>query len=394
MPITEIESMVFKNKSKKRITSIQPRSSTKKPENDFVNSFIVKIETSDGLIGYGESMCTFAAEGAQINTGRVLSQVINDIIKPHLIGKDSSQYKGFYKNIVRNLGFDISGGLFTHALSAVDIALWDLYGKTIGDPLYKLIGEKRKDRIKVYASKLTGLATLSDTKEFVTSLKNIIDSGIKGVKIGGGLGIENDLESVKLARQIGGNDFYIMLDCYGAYNIKDSVNLAKRLKEYNIEWLEAPTDPNDKHGNIKINHSSSITIGLEPIINKWNYKDYLLSGGNFMGLVDVTRDGGISEFKEFAKIAGVFRSDLSTHSGWSVTSVGVLASAQVAAAFDEVSFMEFRMQFDDSPLGNTILRTPIRIQDGKMIIPDGPGLGIEIDENKVSEILESSSFVW
>lgn len=393
MPISEIRSMVFKNKSKKRITTIQPRSSTKKPESDFVNSFIVKIETSDGLTGYGESMCTFAAEGAQINTGHVLSHIINDTIKPHIIGKESSQYKGIYKSIVRNLGFDISGGLFTHALSAVDIALWDLYGKTMGEPIYKLIGEKRKDSVKVYASKLTGLATPSDNEEFVTSLKNIMDSGIKGVKIGGGLGIRNDLESVKLTRQIGGDNFYIILDCYGAYNIKDSIDLAKKLEEYNIEWLEAPTDPNDKYGNIKINQSSGITIGLDPIINKWNYKEYLLSGGNIMGLYDVTRDGGISEFKDFTEIAGVFRSDLSTHSGWSVTSVGVLASAQVAAAFEEVGFMEFRMQFDDNPLGNSILRTPVRIQDGKMIIPDGPGLGIEIDDDKLNEILESSSFV-
>ena len=106
-----------------------------------------------------------------------------------------------------------------------------------------------------------------------------------------------------------------------------------------------------------------------------------------MGLVDVTRDGGISEFKEFAKIAGVFGGELSTHSGWSVTSVGVLASAQIAAAFEEVGFMEFRIQFDDNPLGNSILRNPIKLEDGKMTIPDGPGLGIEIDDSKLDELL-------
>ena len=185
-------------------------------ESEVVNSFILKIETSDGFVGYGESMCTFAADGSHINTGRILSNIIDEIIKPYLYGKDPAQHSSIYKDIVRNSGFDISGGLFTQALSAVDIALWDLYGRIAGEPIYKLIGEKRRDSIKLYASKLTGIATPSDKETFISSLGNIIDSGIKGVKIGGGLGIKNDIESVKLTRQTGGEDFNITLDCYGA----------------------------------------------------------------------------------------------------------------------------------------------------------------------------------
>jgi len=391
MSILEITPMVFKNKSNKIITSIQPKSSIKKPVSDVVNSFIVKIETSDGLVGYGESMCTFAAEGAQINTGTVLSHIIKDIIKPYIYGRNPYESQRIYKDIISNVGLDISGGLFTHALSAVDIALWDLYGKETGEPIYKLMGEKKRNSIRLYASKLTGVASLDDNEKYLSSLKNIIDFGFKGVKIGGGLGINNDIESVRLARETCGANFCIMLDCYGAYSVKDSIDLAKKLEPYNIEWLEAPTEPNDKNGNVKISQVSGLTIGLDPIINKWNYKDHLFSGGNTMGLVDVTRDGGISEFKEYNKIAEVLGGGISTHSGWSVTSVGVLASAQMAAAFEAVSFMEFRMQFEDNPLSNNILRTPIEIRDGNMVISSGPGLGTDIDEGKLNDMLDSES---
>ena len=387
MSISDITPMVFKQKANKIITSIQPTSSIKKPVSDVINSFIIKIETSNGLVGYGESMCTFAAEGAQINTGNILSDIIKEIIKPQVIGKEPYQYKSLYKDIIRKMGLDMEGGLFTQALSSVDIALWDLYGKEIGEPIYKLVSEKKRDSIKLYASKLTGLASSTDYEKFISSLNYLINSGFKGVKIGGGLGIKNDIESVKLAREVCGEDFYIMLDCYGAYSIKDSLYLAKRLVPYNIEWLETPTDPNDKQGNIKISQNSGLTIGLDPIINKWNYKAHLLSESNIMGPVDITRDGGISEFLEYEKIAEILGGSISTHSGWSATSVGVLASAQIAAMFERVNFMEFRIQFKDNPLGNNILRNPIKIKDGKMIIPDGPGLGIEIDDIRLDELL-------
>lgn len=389
MQILKIKPMIFKNKAKKIITSIQPTSGINKPVSDVINSFIVEIETSNGLAGYGESMCTFAASGSQVNTGNILSHIIKGIIEPHIVGKEPSQYKSIYRNIVGSLGMDIRGGLFTHALSAVDTALWDLYGKEIGEPIYKLIGEKNRNNIMLYASKLTGLASPTDNEKFISSLNKLMNSGFKGVKIGGGLGIKNDIESIKLARETCGEDFYIILDCYGAYSVKDSIYLAKRLEQYNIEWLEAPTDPNDKQGNTEISQTSRLTVGLDPIVNKWNYKDHLLSGANIMGLVDVTRDGGISEFLEYEKIAEILGGGISTHSGWSVTSVGVLASMQMAVMFQRDSFMEFRMQFEDTPLGNNILRNPLKIENGKMIVPDGPGLGIDIDTDKLKGMLYS-----
>lgn len=390
MPIKEITPVILKVKPKRQITSIQPRPGLEKPESSTINSFLVRIETSDGNVGYGESMCTFAAMGAQVHTGQLLARIIEELIEPFLHGKEPSECQNIYWKVTNTLGFDIGGGLITQALSAIDIALWDLYGKTVGEPICELLGGKKRSSGKIYASKITGMSNHGDKESYSRSLDEVLKAGIRGIKIGGGLGLKNDVESVRFTRERAGDDFSIMLDAYGAYSVNDSFKLAEMLKPYNIEWLEAPTDPYDNRGNISLGLDSGSKIALDPIINRWNYRDILLSGARSVGLVDVTRDGGISEFVEYAKVADVLGGELSTHSGWAVTSVGVAASAQIAAAFNGVGFMEYRLQYDDNPLGNNILKNPMKLENGKLIFPDGPGLGIDIDESRLNVLIDEN----
>lgn len=386
----EITPLFLRVKSKNPITSIQPRFDIKKPESEYINAFLVKITTSDGQIGFGEGICTFAAFGTRVNTGHILSRIIEELVSPVLIGREPEDCEEIYNEIVRTLGFEAVNGLLLHALSAVDIALWDLKGKNAGMPICKLIQESPKDVINTYVSKLTGISGKEDVEMYTSSLGRIIKDGYKGVKIGGGLGVENDIDSVRIAREIGGEKLDLMLDVFGGYNVNDAIKLSHSLKPFNTKWLEAPINPNDRKGILEVGSQGSTRIALDPIFSRWYYRDFLISGGSMIGLVDVTRDGGISEFKKFEEVASILGGDLTTHSGWAVSSIGVLASAQVAAAFERVGLMECRLQFEDNPLGNGILRRPIRIKNGVLNIPNGPGLGIDIDEDRLENLLRNS----
>jgi len=280
------------------------------------------------------------------------------IVRPKVVGMR------LYDNIVlwREIRNALSGEVYgNRALACVDIALWDLKGKSLGLPLYDLLGGAYRKTVRLYASKIPGVTDVKDEKEidlFTKRLRLFRERGYRAFKIGGGLGIYADAYSVELAREILGPECTIMLDAGCAYDRDEAYRLGKRLQDFDVEWFEAPLKPEDIAGYVELAQNLDVKIATDVHSDHRQIIELLRENGIDVILGDVTSDEGITQVKRMSEIADLFNADFSVHTGWHISSIGYAASAHVASSIPNLNFQEGRVQFDDNPLGNPILKRP------------------------------------
>ena len=384
MKITQVKARVYRAQSKKPITAIQPVSKEKSPESKYVNSVIVKVETSDGSVGYGESMVSAGGDVTGVTTSEVTCQIINGLIAPNILGRDTFEHESLWKYMNRLAGYHGMGGLLLDGVSAVDTALWDLVGKELGQPLNRLMTEDGKQNIHIYGSKIPGISDANQLDSFRANVKDMMGRGFCGIKVGGGLGIKNDALAMKIARELCGDDVSLMLDVFGSYDEAEALALGESIKATNPEWFECPIDPLDIFGYLDLSKKMRLRIALDPIPEINVLRKMLEMNEKFVTLIDVTRDGGITGFSNIAKFSGKLGSEISAHAGWSVTAIGIAASIQMAASFKNLKWMEFRSQYDDNPLSSDITSNSFIVERGQIKVPSFPGIGVKIDEEKLS----------
>lgn len=338
-----------------------------------VDTTIVKITTDTGLVGWGEAKAPVAPS--------ITAGIIRDVLAALLIGEDPTnpalQWERMY-GAMRIRGH--SAGFWMEAISGIDIALWDLTGKALGMPLSKLLGGTFRRRVKVYASGIPGVrrdAPAEAWEGLRVAAEDVRQRGFRAVKMGLGLGVSGDIRSVEIVRETLGSDFTIFVDAAGMYDLPQALELGRALERLNVGWFEAPLPPEAVEGYGRLAQALAIPVASDLVYNRWQVRNLLLAGGVDVVQPDVCRAGGITESKRIAELADAFGKAATPHVSIG-SAIHFAASAHLAAALPNQTLMEF--WYGANPLGDPIQRAPFRVEDGYFWVPEGPGLGIEIDE--------------
>jgi len=270
------------------------------------------------------------------------------------------------------------------AISYVDCALWDIRAKACGLPLYKLLGGKVQAKIAAYANTAGYPQDPETIVEAVTDLKRRGFTAIKwGVCYGpaaGDAGIKKTVETVRLLRETAGPDVMIMLDAWSSWDVRYTMRIAERLKEYDVAWIEEPVMADLVESYSYLNAHCPIPIaGGEHEYTRWGFKSLLDVDACAVYQPDPTWSGGITEVNRIMPLVSAYDRQVSIHN--SLPSLGVHVSCAHPSSL--VPIAEYLILVGDA--SQYFLKTPCWPVDGYFSPPEVPGIGLDIDESKVSE---------
>jgi L-rhamnonate dehydratase len=272
-------------------------------------------------------------------------------------------------------------GVVVQAISGIDIALWDILGKVTGQPIHRLLGGARRDRLRVYASDLT-----PQTEDAI--VERAIDhktAGFTAMKFGWGkLGgnVRDDVKFVDKVRGAIGDDVDIMLDMGNPVPLEDAIYLADALADYGVAFLEEPLSPDDLDGFAILTGRSKTPIATgEKETTRFGFRDLMERGGLRIIQPDIARCGGITEVMRIAALAEIRGVRVIPHC-WA-TDILVSATAHVLSTLKDDPYLEFNAT--GNPLKTNLISLPILAIDGHVMVPDKPGLGIELNEDTIAD---------
>lgn len=339
---------------------------------------LVKIETDAGITGYGECMVRLAPTA---------TRDIVEYIKPILIGKDPMNTEYIWELLfgtMMNRGH--YQGFYIEAISGIDVALWDIKGKALNLPVYRLLGGSERPKIWAYASSIRfrGMETMLATAQ------KFVDQGFTAMKIKIGQGYETDIMAVAAVREHVGKDITLMVDANCGYDVKTALKVGRELEKYNIRWFEEPVAPDDYDGYRRLSETLDIPIaGGEAHFLRYGLKDLIVRGKVDIIQPNVCRAGGVTECLRIHGLASAYNVDYLVHTG-SSSAVCIAISLHLAAAFNDCFIFE-HMQSDWSkdqrnPLRWDLTTLPIKsFENGYIELDDKPGFGLEINEEIINK---------
>jgi L-rhamnonate dehydratase len=341
---------------------------------------LVRVHTDEGITGLGEIDSSPWVAKAIIEAPA--SHKLCNGLASLLVGENPLEIGRLWQKMYKGSLYFGRRGAAIHAISGVEIALWDIAGKAAGKPIHALLGGARRDRIKAYASTL-----MPDTPaEAARTIEAQMKAGFKAVKLGWGpLGrsAELDVALLAAARKAGGEALDLMIDIgKGWTSARDGIERARRMEEYRPYWIEEPFWPDDyaKYAALAAAVATPIAGGEEEATLA-DFERLVETGHVEILQPDVTRAGGISECLRVADYARRRGRRCVLHA-WS-TGIIKAATLQVLAAMEEAEYMEYCVQTTD--LNQRLVAERFPLVEGEVMIPTGPGLGIEIDEAALKE---------
>ena len=345
---------------------------------------IVRVSTDEGITGIGEAESSPAVAKAIVEAPRSHSVMVG--LREVLIGEDPRDIERLWRKMYQATIYYGRRGAVLHAISGVDIALWDIKGKAASLPVCELLGGSTKAKIRAYASALFG-ADGVETGEKAARYK---EAGFTAFKFGWkdfGRSEKTDRAHVQGVRDAVGPDAPIMLDVGWAYDsggpewdLKTALRRAHMLAEYDVYWLEEPLHPDDLDGYGQLCDRSPVRIAAgEECATVHEFRDLIERGHVDVLQPDVARVGGITEAMRIAAFAYAHRKPVVPH----MYSTGVLytASVHVNASIPNMLFQETVAPGEGSELNTRLVHPPATLDaDGCVVVPTGPGLGIELDE--------------
>lgn len=339
------------------------------------DALIVKITTDAGIIGYGEVDSAPVAAKAAIEGP--FSHTAATGLGHVLMGEDPFRTEYLWHKMYRANIYGGRRGIAIHAMSGIDLALWDIKGKALGMPVWKLLGGGFTKSLRPYASSLFG-ATPAETGD---RARRFADQGFTAVKFGWdpmGQDAKTDVALVREARKGLGPDRDLMIDAGLVYDAKTAIQRAKAFEQYDPFWFEEPLMPDDYLGYAKLSAATSLRIAAgEEESERKSFIQLMDEGKIDVVQVDLTRCGG---FTEGIKIAA-----LAADRGLPVVNHGFTTYLNVAAALhflasvpNTLGLLEFVVE-EGTTLRHSISE-PIRAVDGRVAVPDAPGLGLVMDE--------------
>lgn len=338
---------------------------------------LVRIETDAGVDGVGECLVRLAPKA----TGALVEE-----LAPILIGQDPRDVEPLWDMLyatMRQRGH--VRGTMLEAMSGIDIALWDILGKDAGLPVCKLLGGQYRDRLWCYASSLR----MRDMTTVVKEAVGYVEVGFTAMKLKIGRDLGQTFQSVAEVRKAIGDKIHLSVDANCAYDVRTALQVGRRLEEYGIQWFEEPIPPDDVDGYTELAHALDVPIAAgECEFTRWGVKDLLVRRAIDIIQPDVARAGGFSECRKIGALSSAFNIAYAPHTG-SSSAVCMAASIQMAAALPNFLIYEF-MRSDWSaeqrnPLREDLVREPVEaFEQGHILVPDRPGIGVELNETIVS----------
>ena len=347
-------------------------------------SALVEITTDDGVTGYGEGLGPVQAVRTYI-----------DLIRSFFIGRSLYDFE-FAAAYCHNRLYHFGEGHFISALSALNVACFDAMGRTLGVPVHDLIGGKAMDKIPCYAT--TGYITkggrssegLSQLEE---QLSRVDKSRFAGVKIKVGLDPRSDVERVRLARRILGDDIRLMVDVNGNYTVDTALQSLRAIEPFDIHWCEEPLPTHDIQGHVELRARSPIPIATgEGLSNVAEFKHLADARGIDVVQPAIGRCGGLSAARTIAAIAATnnLRVAPAVWGGAFGLAAGMhfMTSMPVMPHTDNVPFPVL-LEYDiaDNPLRDDVVRETLWPEQGGVRIPPGPGLGLTLDLERAGKYL-------
>ncbi|MGY9056425.1 MAG: mandelate racemase/muconate lactonizing enzyme family protein [Alphaproteobacteria bacterium] len=344
---------------------------------------LVEVHTDSGIIGYGEAKAAVGSAGT--NAGLVT--IVEQELAPLLIGQDPRQisrlwdvmYNGprAHYAIARGHVFPVLGrrGHTISAISGIDMALWDILGKSLNAPVHQLIGGRRHDKMPAYAS-----GGWKPTAEVGAELKSYIDRGnFKAVKmrVGSGDGtLAHSIERVHAARDYLGPEVALMCDAHGTFTVSEAKRFCRSVADCNIDWLEEPVTADDKRGQAEVRASTDIPISCgESEFTRFAFRDLAELRAADIFQPDLSIAGGITEAIRIEAIAAAYQIRFAPHL-WG----GALCFASglhVLAAATSGFIVEYSL--GANPMLHELVEEDFTVVDGYLEIPDRPGLGVTVN---------------
>jgi L-alanine-DL-glutamate epimerase-like enolase superfamily enzyme len=342
------------------------------------DDLVILIHTDDGITGIGEVDSAPEAVAALVSAPG--SHAIAKSLRDLLIGEDPLDVERVWDKMYRGVIFIGRRGIAIHAISGVDIALWDIKGKALGKPVCELIGVPQRDRVRAYASMLMP-DTTEETAERVTALR---EQGFTAVKLGWGPLGEDPDQDVRLAAaacEAGGDGVDILIDAGLGYvaDAATAIRVARELQQLGVYWLEEPFEPDEYEAYAELADAVDLTIAAgEQDATRWGFRELIERGHVDLVQPDVTRAGGITEMLRIAELAREHGVALVPHA-WK-SGIIKAASLHVNAVLPDAALQEYCVA--ETAINTKLTRERLPLEaDGCVAVPTAPGLGIELDED-------------
>ena len=346
---------------------------------DSLEAVIVRLETDSGLVGWGEGHTPAAPEATKAVIDHLLAEVV--------VGEDPRDVHPIWEKMYSTMRLrGHSAGFMMEAISAIDIALWDVAGKALDVPVATLLGGKMRDRIPVYASSLPRVDASTGEAGWdglATMAEELVESGHRSLKVKLGIDLEQDRHALRVVRDAVGEDVSLSVDVNGAYDLPLAEKAGDMMAAEEVIWLEEPLVPENRRGYARLAESLGLAVaGGECLCNRWIFNDFLADGGFDVVQPDVSRAGGISESKRISDLADAYNVPFAPHVSIG-TAIYMAASLHWAAAGPNLKMCEWPIQ--QSVLGNGILEVPFSFEDGFVQLSKQPGLGLALDEDALRQ---------
>jgi L-alanine-DL-glutamate epimerase-like enolase superfamily enzyme len=336
---------------------------------------LIAVHTDEGVVGLGS-----------VFTSEALVRAALQLLRPLYVGETALEPERVSEKLHQNMFWLGRGGSVTHAISGIDIALWDLLGKATGQPVGRLLGGRYRERVQPYASLL-----MDEPTRLKDHLQRVAADGFRAFKIGWGpfgrRSAATDEAIVRAAREAIGPDAKLMVDAGGSdahwnNGYKWAINTARMLADYDVHWFEEALRPDAIEDFTLLREHSPVRIsGGEVLTRRQAFQPWLVGRALDIIQPDVTKVGGISEERRIAWMAEDNGVQFIPH-GWN-TAVGLAADLHLASAIpgtDLVEYLTGSPFIDEITLGGWHLDA-----DGMLPIPTSPGLGLELDPQAVAK---------
>jgi len=334
---------------------------------------IVEIVTDSGIEGWGE--CIGPAD---------LNAAIVRAYAAFLVGQDPLNTEGLWQLLYEKFRDQGQKGLAVTALSGVDVALWDIKGKHFKAPVAQLMGGPLRADVEAYATGTYRLDEGDPHRYIVEEVEGYRAEGFQGVKLKIGFDVDDDVALIRAVRKAIGPACKLMLDANHGYDTIEAIRLGERAADQDITWFEEPVIPEDLRAYCEVRARQPIPVaGGECEFTRYGFREILTRGAIDILQPDTCAAGGLSECKKIADMAAVFGVRYIPHV-WG-TAIGLAAALQLIAVLPATPLRhtprEPLLEFDRSehPFRQAVIKSPIEHKNGRVKIPTGPGLGIEID---------------
>ncbi len=357
------------------------------------DSAIVRIETDDGVIGWGEGK-NAAGSAGQYGT---LVYLLNNEFGPMIVGRDPADITHIWEDLYNGVRAEMAAerghvlpelarrGLTIAAISAIDLALWDILGKSDGKPVWKLLGGRKSDRLPAYAS-----GGWADTGAIGDQLLGYIKQGGFGavkMRVGSMDGVPiQSAKRVRAARAAIGPDIELMVDAHGTYTVGEAKRFVHLVADCDLAWFEEPITGDDKHGLAELRSFATMPIATgESEATRFAFRDLAVAKAADIFQPDPAYCGGITEAMRIGTLASAFNLRLAPHL-WAGAPC-FFAGLHICAASPPSFTIEFSL--GANPMIHDLIEEEVKVKDGMIAIPDAPGLGFTINENTINKFKQS-----